>query len=272
MKFPSHIILDVNKSNTSHSSQFWIFKRFFLLKNQTLNIIDTFMTHKKFLFKKENLFLNKLMKNQKKFTITFNLSNPSIFLTKSNKEFIQNVYKPRLKVKNRVLESRSFGKEVYDFLNNLKNKYDEKTIKILLKKFNYNFKYGMYKSNLLWSLFDINFLRKERIYTKLKYSRTPQYDIVSGGAAALFAGFLGFLISEKFGFELVDSGDFYFFFMYLVFLFFFCRLFLKVLDANDATWNPFSFKWLFFFYKNLTLMFVNFTFFIRNFFKKIILL
>ena len=57
------------------------------------------------------------------------------------------------------------------------------------------------------------------MYTKLKYSRSPQSDIVSGGVAALFAGFLGFLISEKFGIELVDSGDFYTFFMYIVFLF-----------------------------------------------------
>lgn len=73
-------------------------------------------------------------------------------------------------------------------------------------------------------LFDINFLRKEKIYTKLKYSRVPQYDIVSGGSAALLAGFLGFLICEKFGFELLDSGDFYFLFMYVVFLSFFFKL------------------------------------------------
>jgi hypothetical protein len=84
-------------------------------------------------------------------------------------------------------------------------------------------------------LFDINFLRKERIYTKLKYSRVPQYDIVSGGSAALLAGFLGFLITEKFGFELVDSGDFYFVFMYLVFLFFFIRLFLKIMNNNKSS-------------------------------------
>jgi hypothetical protein len=58
------------------------------------------------------------------------------------------------------------------------------------------------------------------LYTKLKYSRSPAYDIVSGGVAALFAGFLGFLISEKFGIELVDSGDFYIFFMYTTFLLF----------------------------------------------------
>lgn len=65
------------------------------------------------------------------------------------------------------------------------------------------------------------------MYTKLKYSRVPQYDIVSGGVAAIFAGFLGFLICEKFGFELLDSGDFYFVFMYIVFIFFFIRLLIK---------------------------------------------
>jgi hypothetical protein len=78
-------------------------------------------------------------------------------------------------------------------------------------------------------LFDINFLKKEKMYTKLKYSRTPQYDIVSGGAAVLFGGFLGFLICEKFGFELIDSGDFYFLFMYVVFICFFGRLLFKII-------------------------------------------
>ena len=34
-----------------------------------------------------------------------------------------------------------------------------------------------------YECFDIHFLRKEKIYTKLKYSRCPQYDIVSGGFA-----------------------------------------------------------------------------------------
>ena len=80
------------------------------------------------------------------------------------------------------------------------------------------------------------------MYTKLKYSRVPQYDIVSGGAAALLAGFLGFLITEKFGFELIDSGDFYFLFMYLVFLAFSLRLFLKIMSAKTANWMFFSLK------------------------------
>ena len=72
--------------------------------------------------------------------------------------------------------------------------------------------------NSLFNLTNVNFLRRERLYTKLKYSRSPAYDIVSGGAAALLAGFLGFLVSEKYGFELVDSGDFYYLFMYIVFM------------------------------------------------------
>jgi hypothetical protein len=67
----------------------------------------------------------------------------------------------------------------------------------------------------------------------LKYSRVPQYDIVSGGVAALFAGFLGFLICEKFGFELLDSGDFYTFVMYIVFFCFFTKLYLRMLNIGS---------------------------------------
>ena len=44
------------------------------------------------------------------------------------------------------------------------------------------------KLNTTLNLININFLRKEKLYTKLKYSRSPAYDIVSGGAAAIFAG------------------------------------------------------------------------------------
>lgn len=81
-------------------------------------------------------------------------------------------------------------------------------------------------------LFNINFLRKERLYTKLKYSRCPQYDIVGGGWAALFAGLLGFLISEKFGIELVDSGDFYNALMYAIFGAFALRPLVKIIDKT----------------------------------------
>lgn len=95
-------------------------------------------------------------------------------------------------------------------------------------------------TNLTYALFDINFIKKERLYTKLKYSRSPAYDIVSGGSAALLAGFIGFLVSEKFGIELVDSGDFYIGFMYAVFISFFIRPLLRILSEKDTLWSVVS--------------------------------
>ena len=85
---------------------------------------------------------------------------------------------------------------------------------------------------------NFNFIRRERLYTKLKYSRCPQYDIVSGGLAALLSAFIGFLISEKFGIELVDSGDFYTAFMYIVFLTFSVRPLLRVTSSSEFSLNP----------------------------------
>lgn len=98
---------------------------------------------------------------------------------------------------------------------------------------------------LTQDVININFLRKERLYTKLKYSRSPAYDIVSGGAAAILAGFIGFLISEKFGFELVDSGDFYYAFMYIVFASFSIRPLLVTLNSKDSLKSILSLKPLF---------------------------
>ena len=193
MKFPNHIILDINKNMFTFSTQYWMI-----------------------------LFLNNFnMKNELSVNNLFN----------KNKFFNQ--------IKFNVLYENNF----------------KKNISILPKYINLIFKTT--KENLtnkntkLWSLFDVNFLKKEKIYTKLKYSRTPQYDIVSGGVAAIFSGFLGFLICEKFGFELLDSGDFYFLFMYAVFFFFLIRLFFKILDMEGKFWNVLSFKWAYVFYKIL---------------------
>lgn len=267
MKFPSHILLDITKSNVINSTQYWIFKYMFFLKKKNYLKLNNIFVHKKFFLTKENLMPNNIINNQKNFTISYSSCSPTTLLKTSDKNFLIKSFAPRLKVNKRVLESKNFGKEAYDYLNTNNRKFNEKSLKYLIKSFS-NTKTSIFSSNLLWSLFDINFLRKERIYTKLKYSRTPQYDIVSGGAAALFAGFLGFLICEKFGFELPDSGDFYFLFMYLVFLFFFCRLFLKVLDANQSSWNPFSLKWLFFFYRNLFIIILNSVLYYFNVIKK----
>lgn len=113
-----------------------------------------------------------------------------------------------------------------------------------------------YKS-LTISNFDINFLRKEKIYTKLKYSRCPQYDIVSGGFAAIFAGFIGFLISEKFGIELVDSGDFYIAFMYGVFAAFSIRPLIRIYSKDNTPYTPFSPRYALIFIRDLLILALN---------------
>jgi hypothetical protein len=270
MKFPSHLILDISKQSLSFSNEYWIFKYVFFLKKNNKYIFTNLSLSRKFFLNKEKLILNKLTLNQKKYTINYNLSNESLFLNNNEKNFILNSYKPRFKVKNRVTEANFFAKSVYDYLINSDKKFDEKNIKKLIKFFSKNKFNYILKSNKLWNLFDLNFLRKERIYTKLKYSRVPQYDIVSGGAAAIFAGFLGFLISEKFGFELVDSGDFYFLYMYLVFLFFFLRFFFKLSNSNESSWNPLSLKWLISFYKLILFLILKKINFFFKFFKKLI--
>jgi len=71
-------------------------------------------------------------------------------------------------------------------------------------------------------------LKKEKRYTKLKYSRVPQVDFVSGGVASLLAGLLGFLVTEKVGFELIDSGDFYILLTYVIIVINNIRVFYKI--------------------------------------------
>ena len=75
--------------------------------------------------------------------------------------------------------------------------------------------------------------------------------------AALLAGFIGFLISEKFGYELVDSGDFYYAFMYLVFLTFSLRPLLTVSDSSKGLIDAVSLKRVLVFYVNLVKLVLN---------------
>lgn len=109
-------------------------------------------------------------------------------------------------------------------------------------------------NSLTFSLFDIHFLRKEKLYTKLKYSRCPQYDIVSGGFAAILAGFVGFLISEKFGIELVDSGDFYNAFMYGVFGAFALRPLVRIYSTDNTPYSPLSLRYLLLFVRDISIL------------------
>lgn len=155
------------------------------------------------------------------------------------------------------------------YLNNL---HDETQLTLKLLKFknskfnlvnklklnnNFKNKYLILKSDFSWDFFNIFFLKREKMYTKLKYSRVTQFDISSGAVAALFAGFIGFLISEKFGFELIDSGDFYFFFMYLVFLIFSLKLILRINNIEGMDYNIFSIKWILVFLNELYYLFLN---------------
>ena len=103
----------------------------------------------------------------------------------------------------------------------------------------------------LYNYFRFFFIKKERIYTKLKYSRVPQFDIVSGGAAALFAGLIGFLVGEKFGFELPDSGDFFFLFFYITLLGFILRVFLLIFSDNTILFSFYSYQLGYYYYYGL---------------------
>jgi hypothetical protein len=77
------------------------------------------------------------------------------------------------------------------------------------------YKYLPY-TNDFGNAYNIYFIRKEVFYTKLKYSRVPQFDTSSGASASFLSGFYGFLVCEKFGFELIDSGDFFFLTLYVI--------------------------------------------------------
>ena len=173
----------------------------------------------------------------------------------NNPLFLQDIVLPITKTKsttNNILWVSFFKNKDKLSIHNLNNLLTQNLTEIS----NYSKPVGNYNLN---NLVNINFLRYERLYTKLKYSRSPAYDIVSGGFAAILAGFLGFLISEKFGFELVDSGDFYYLFMYAVFLVFILRPLLYISNVNNNILTTLSPKNIFnFFSKILTLALILF--------------
>ena len=158
------------------------------------------------------------------------------------------------------MDNLSFNRNVTHLPNFITNE-DKYTLQIFnnnsfkTTNFSLNYKKNLYtllqKTNLNYSSsyntdnFNLNFIKKEYTYTKLKYSRTPGYDIVSGGSAVILAGFLGFLVSEKFGIELVDSGDFYYLWMYIVFLCFSVRPLLITSSENQSILSLLSLRYIF---------------------------
>ena len=145
-----------------------------------------------------------------------------------------------------LIYSKSEGRELFLKKNlGLRNYYIDNLKKLFLQA---QYVDTDQKTSTLHNLVNANFLRKERIYTKLKYSRTPGYDIVSGGAAVILAGFLGFLVSEKFGIELADSGDFYYLWMYGVFTAFSLRPLLTFASKTQSVTSLFSLRHILNFY------------------------
>lgn len=203
MRQPNHIILDFNTPLNSNSSQYWAIN-FLDKNNQSPNFISNLDVYKK--YSTDNLYgkHHKVFLNEPKYTI----STGSVSQINTLKVHKFNLTK----------------------LFSIKNSLNTDSYLLTTKHTSWH------------NLISINFLRKERLYTKLKYSRSPAYDSVSGGAAALLAGLIGFLISEKFGIELVDSGDFYYLFMYVVFLSFSLRPLLLVAESDKSFVYLFSLK------------------------------
>ena len=230
MKFPNHLILDFNYLQTKTTTQYWA-----LLYLINLN--------------SKPFFINSLV-NFKQKTHIFNKIYSS-----------QNWNKFKLKTNNNLLICLSKLDTYYNFKTTKKQTFNFLNFFLINKKFNssnfFNVKPIFNSYNNINRLFNIYFLRKEKIYTKLKYSRVPQYDIVSGGLSVLFCAFLGFLVCEKYGFELLDSGEFYFLLMYIIFFCFFLRLLIKIFLRKQSLFDIFNgkyfFYWLlsvFFFLKN----------------------
>jgi hypothetical protein len=194
-------------------------------------------------------FINILKTN----TLKPNNLHKASLLKDWEKRGLVNVYKSNQAEPNSRMP-KSLEHDMFDFVNLTSSAYKKQKLATLNLKYNLSTKHLNLNSKLNTSLalVNINFLRKERLYTKLKYSRSPAYDIVSGGAAALLAGFIGFLISEKFGYELVDSGDFYYAFMYAVFLIFSLKPLLTVSDSKKGFVQMISLKPLLIFYSILT--------------------
>lgn len=218
MRQPNHIILDFNTPLNSTSSQYWAIN-FLSKESKTPEFLLNSDAHRKYLNSDRYSSSHKLFQESSKYTI-ISLNNKSSYTSEAYK---QN----------------------------------------LLKLFSFNKAKGYTDSTLVtkhvswYNLININFIRKERLYTKLKYSRSPAYDSVSGGAAAILAGLIGFLISEKFGIELVDSGDFYYLFMYIVFLSFSIRPLLLVAEVDKSFIYLFSLKRVLSFYISIISVFFN---------------
>jgi hypothetical protein len=249
MRKPNHIVLDFEFNNTNNTNYYWASD--LLTNNNSALFMDYVNLVRKYKLGLETHNSKAFIGFTKSSTLTSNNVHKATLLKDWEKKGFTNLYR-----------STRISYDLLDYLNLSPTDYTKKKVNLLIRKYYglkiYNYKTNSkdnYKTNNFINSININFLRKERLYTKLKYSRSPAYDIVSGGAAALLAGFIGFLISEKFGYELVDSGDFYYAFMYIVFATFSIRPLLTVADVNKGFINCLSLRPLFLFLTSLVKLF-----------------
>ena len=230
--YPKNVILDVKTPSSQHTNDYWVnnYSSSFTKSNYyatSLNLISSTKT-----------VAHKAVKKTHMNTVTFN-SPHSYYNT------VSNLTKPLTAKAKHLRSLRASSAQDWNF-----SRYDVQTSTTgpaRGERASQSETSSLRNRSLLPALFDINFIKKERLYTKLKYSRSPAYDIVSGGSAALLAGFIGFLISEKFGIELVDSGDFYIGFMYAVFFALPFKLILKMMSQSSSLWSIISPNYLFYY-------------------------
>jgi hypothetical protein len=262
MRRPNNLTLDFESGKNLNSAHYWAVE--YTNPANTPLFLENTNIYKKYLkrpfFGTPNHDLlsssEELLANSTKLTVLNSRVHVAELLKPWETEALGTMFEPTLKVNdpktlNYFLNSMSAkGRDAYMYKHLTDSQYTKRRLRLILQQHS-NTSTVNYSLNSWESIVNINFLRKERLYTKLKYSRSPAYDIVSGGAAALLAGFIGFLISEKFGYELVDSGDFYYLFMYGVFAAFSLRPLLTVSDSVKGFWDMLSPKRVLVFYSTL---------------------
>nr|AEV66704.1 hypothetical protein [Oxytricha trifallax] len=231
LKFPQNLILDYSINRSAYSVKHWIHNF-----ENSINLI----------YKIKNLSVSQHLLLKKNFYSFFFASNFKLLTLKKQRPF--------LTLKNKKINKKSTKESLLNkFKTNSKSKESNKarSLSLALKTIFSGSKYGTkYKTNAIFNsvlkpsffssdlkghssffknLFDINFLRKERIYTKLKYSRVPQYDTVSGAAAALLAGFFRFFNLWKIWFWTFRFWWFLFFIYVLSFFSLFVSFVYKII-------------------------------------------
>lgn len=257
LKFPSTVILDYKEINYDER-KYWLLK-YLLTKNSPYFAVS------KFIWFENDLSQKYLFTNTTKFTLHYSFVYCNINLNEEEKEHHRDFFVINQKFLNRTLLSNHLNRQILKFINRSDDPVEYRKIRKLFERLDYiKFSKKSWYTNLLPVRFNIMFFKKEKLYTKLKYSRVPQYDLSAGAGAAILSGFLGYLITEKFGVELVDSGDFWVFFMYLCFFIFSLHPLLKMNNSKMIDVNPWSHKWIYLYFQNVSSIIVKT---IHRFFK-----